>query len=70
MQTDESRYRSRKFLLAVAAFVVVTAMAIYGELRLAKTAADTAYIIGAWGTPVTFILGLYQHFNVKEEIGK
>jgi hypothetical protein len=67
MGNGDNRYRSRKFLLAVAAFVCVTAMAFYGEYRFAKTAADTALIIGSWGTPVAVILGLYSHYNVKEE---
>jgi hypothetical protein len=67
MANGDSRFRSRKFLLASAAFVCVTAMAFYGEYKLAKTAGDVALIIGSWGTPTAVILGLYQHFNVKQE---
>jgi len=66
MGNGDNRYRSRKFILACAAFVVVTVMAVWGEYKLAKDAKDVALIIGAWGTPTAVVLGLYQHFNVKD----
>jgi hypothetical protein len=69
MANGDNRYRSRKFLLATAAFVFVSLMAGWGEYALAEDAKDVALLIGAWGTPVAVILGMYSHFNVKEENG-
>jgi len=60
-------YGSRKFILAVASFVVVTAFGSWGVFTIADTAADIALIIGAWGTADTAIFGFYNHANVKEK---
>jgi hypothetical protein len=67
MGNGDSKFRSRKFLLATAAFIWVSLMAGWGEWKMAEDAKDVALLIGAWGTPVAVILGLYQHFNVKAD---
>lgn len=65
-QTYEQRkYRSRKFLLAVASFAAVTIMAGYGVFGLASDASGVALVIGSWGTVDGAILGLYNYANLK-----
>lgn len=59
----DDKFRSRKFLIAAASFVVVTIFAAFGLLKLAKDAGDVALIIGSWAGSDTAILGLYNHAN-------
>ena len=69
MANGESKFRSRKFLLAVASFVVVTIFAGFGLCTLASDAGDVALILGAWAGSDTTILGLYNHYDVKDKRG-
>jgi len=69
MANGDERYRSRKWRLARASFVVVTVFAAFALLKLAEDAGDAALIIGAWAASNGTILGLYSHFNVKEKKG-
>lgn len=62
----DDRYRSRKFIVAAASFVVVSLFAGFGILKLAADAKDVALLIGAWGTVDSVILGLYSLANVKD----
>jgi len=66
MANGDSKYRSRKFLIAAASFVVVTIFAGFGLWSLAKDGGDVALIIGSWAASDTTILGLYNYANVKE----
>jgi len=61
------KHLSRKFLLAVASFFVVTVFAGYGLVVAAKEAADVALIIGAWGASDTAIFGFYNSANLKDK---
>jgi hypothetical protein len=61
--------RSRKWVLAVASFVVVTAFAVFGLITLAEDAKDFALIVGVWAGSDTTILGLYGAVNVIEKRG-
>lgn len=63
---DDNRYRSRKFIFAAASFLVVSALACFGAIKLAVDAKDIALLIGAWGTVDATILGLYSYANVKD----
>jgi hypothetical protein len=67
MSNGDDRYRSRKFLLAVASFVVVTTFAGFGLIHLAADAGDVALVLGAWAGSDATILGMYSHWNVKEK---
>ena len=60
-------YGSRKFILAVASFIVVTLFGGWGVFTIAETAQDIVIIIGAWGVADTSIFGFYNHANVKEK---
>ena len=64
-----SKKRSRKWVLAVASFMVVSLFAGFGIWELAKDAGDVALIIGAWAASDTTILGLYNYANVVEKRG-
>ena len=66
-EPQDSRYRSRKFLLATASFVAVSVMAFYGIFALATDASGVALVIGAWGTVDGAILGLYNFANLKQQ---
>ena len=59
----DDKFRSRKFIIASASFLVVTAFAGWGVLKLAADAKDVALLIGAWGTSDATILGLYSWAN-------
>jgi len=61
----DSKFRSRKWLLAVASLGVVTIFAIFGLVKLAKDAGDAALIIGTWAGSDTTILGLYNYADLK-----
>ena len=61
---ENGKKRSRKWVLAVASFVVVTAFAVFGLLELAEDAKDFALIVGVWAGSDTTILGLYGAVNV------
>lgn len=61
--------RSRKWVLALSSFIVVTIFAAFGLYELAKDAGDVALIIGSWAASDGTILGLYNHANVKEKQG-
>ena len=61
--------RSRKWVIALSSFIVVTVFAGFGLYTLAADAGDVALIIGAWGASDGTILGLYNHANVKEKQG-
>jgi len=71
IKTEEvnGKKRSRKWVLAVASFVVVTAFAVFGLLTLANDAGDFALIVGVWAGSDTTILGLYGAANVMEKRG-
>jgi hypothetical protein len=62
----DNKYRSRKWIIAVASFVVVTLFAGFGILVLAKDAGDVALIIGAWAASDMTILGIYNVTNVMQ----
>ena len=66
---ENSQKRSRKWVLALASLVIVTAFAIFGLLTLAKDAGDFALIVGVWAGSDTTILGLYGVVNVIEKRG-
>lgn len=65
MSNGDPKYRSRKWLLAVASFLVITIFAAFGLLKLAKDAGDAALVLGAWAGSDTTILGLYNYANWK-----
>ena len=62
---DDTRYRSRKFIIASASFVAVTLMTWWGCYDAAKTGQDIAIIIGAWGVCDGAILKIYTDANNK-----
>lgn len=62
---EDSRFSSRKFIIACASFVAVTLFAGFGLAALAKDAGDVALIIAAWAGSDTAILGLYNNANIK-----
>ena len=64
-EEDYNKYRSRKFILAMASFAAVSLFAGYGLLQLATSAADVALVIGAWAGSDTAILGFYNYANQK-----
>lgn len=68
-EVNNGKKRSRKWVLAVASFVVVTIFAVFGLLTLAKDAGDFALIVGVWAGSDTTILGLYGAVNVIEKRG-
>jgi len=59
-----SRYRSRKFIIAISSFVVVSAMGLFGCVKLAADGGDISLIIGAWGVVDAAILKLYNDANI------
>ena len=65
MANGDSKFRSRKFILAVFSFAAVSTFAAFGTFELAKDAGDIALIIGSWGTSNATILGLYNYANWK-----
>jgi len=65
MTTTADRFRSRKFILAISSFVVVSVLAGYGAFNLATDASGIALVIGAWGTVDAAILKLYNDANLK-----
>ncbi len=69
MANDDSKYRSRKWIIATVSLSVVTIFAAFGLFKLAKDAGDVALIIGAWAGSNTTIIGLYNYANVKAAHG-
>ena len=67
MAEQNGKKRSRKWVLAVASLVIVTAFSVFGLLDLAKDAKDFALIVGVWVGSDTTILGLYGAANVIEK---
>ena len=65
----DKKKTSRKWILAVASFIVVTTFAVFGLLELAEDAKDFALIVGVWAGSDTTILGLYGAVNVIEKRG-
>lgn len=65
MANGDSKFRSRKFLIATASFVVVTVFAAFSLVFLCEDAGDAALVMGTWAGSDSAILGLYSHFNVK-----
>ena len=63
----DSKYRSRKWIIAVASFVVVTLFAGFGIWVLAKDAGDAALIIAAWAGSDMTILGIYNTTNIVQK---
>lgn len=64
MNGSDNRFRSRKFIVAVATFFAVTVLAMHGEFSLAKDAGDTALVIGSSGAVYGIILKLYNDANI------
>lgn len=73
MANGDSKYRSRKWILATVSLGIVTVLTFAALIPYVLSdgfnAAGCAAIIGAWAGSDTFILGLYAHFNVKERNG-
>ena len=65
--SDDKKRVSRKWMLAVASFIVVTVFAAFGLYKLAADAGDVALIIASWAASDTTILGLYAAANVTEK---
>lgn len=65
MANGDSKYRSRKWILATVSLGLVTVFAGFSLFHLAKDAGDAALVLGAWAGSDTTILGLYAHYNVK-----
>ena len=61
----DSKYRSRKFMLATATLVIVAVLGGHGEFVLAKDAGDTALVLGAMGGIFSVILKLYNDANLQ-----
>lgn len=67
---SDQRYRSRRFLLALASFLVVSFMAVWAVVLYADSPSGAAAVIGAWGSVDATILGLYNYSNVRgKEVG-
>ena len=66
MANGDSKYRSRKWILATVSLGIVTVFALLALVMLAKDGGDGALIMGAWVGSDTTILGLYNHYNVAE----
>lgn len=66
MAENNGKYRSRKWIIAVASLVTVTVFAAFGLYELAEDAKDVALIIGAWAASDTTIIGIYGAANVVE----
>ena len=62
-----SKYRSRKFIIAIASFAAATVMAFYGCWAKAVSASDIAIILGSWGAFDAIILKLYNDANLAAE---
>ena len=69
MSNSDSKYRSRKWILATVSLGLVTIFAGFGLFSLAKDAGDAALIMGAWAGSDTTILGLYNYANIKANGG-
>ena len=65
MANGDSKYRSRKWLIATISLSIVTIFAGFGMFELASDAGDVALIIGAWAGSNTTIIGLYNYANIK-----
>lgn len=61
---------SRKWVLAVASFIVATLFSAFGIIHLAKDAGDVALLIGAWAASDATILGLYNYANIEQKKGE
>ena len=59
--------RSRKWMLAVASFAVLTLFVGFALLRFVDDASGAALVIGAWIGGDTTILGGYGIMNVAEK---
>jgi hypothetical protein len=64
MEEVNGKKRSRKWVICVASFCVVSAFAGFGVFVLAKDAGDIALIIGAWGGTDALLLKLYNDANL------
>jgi hypothetical protein len=62
----DSKYRSRKFLIAASELLVVTCMAAWG-CHLSTDAQDVALVIGAWGIIAAAIGKLYNDANLEDD---
>ncbi|GAH33686.1 unnamed protein product [marine sediment metagenome] len=69
MSNSDSKYRSRKWILATVSLGLATIFAGFGLFALAEDAGDAALIIGAWAGSDTTILGLYNYANIKANGG-
>jgi membrane associated rhomboid family serine protease len=65
----DSKYRSRKFRLAVATLAIVAVLGGHGQFALAATAGDTALVLGAMGSIFSVILKLYNDANLQDKNG-
>jgi hypothetical protein len=67
----DSKYRSRKWRIAVGSLVMVSVFAFASLLALAiggaLDASGAALIIGAWAASDTTIIGVYSTANVVEK---
>lgn len=63
----DSKFRSRKWIIAISSLIIVTLFATYGLLALAKDAGDAALIIAAWAGSDTTIIGIYAAVDVIQK---
>lgn len=65
MGNGDSKYRSRKFLLAVSSLAIITVFAAFVLVKVVDDASGAALILGAWAGSDGTILGLYNYVNMK-----
>ena len=63
---NDSKFRSRKWIIAILSFIVVTLFAAFGIVFEADGAKDISLIIGAWAASDLTILGVYTAGNVAQ----
>jgi hypothetical protein len=66
---NDSKYRSRKWILAVTSLVIVTVVLLWGVVIEAEDAKDVALLIGAWLAADTLLVKIYSDANVAEKKG-
>jgi len=69
MANRDSKYLSRKWILATVSLGLATIFAGFSLFVLAEDAGDAALVIGAWVGSDTTILGLYNYANIKANGG-
>ena len=64
---NDSKFRSRKWLIAFSSLVIVTCFAAFGIVFETTGAKDVALIIGAWAASDLTIIGIYTTGNVADK---